>query len=81
MSADEQKSWEYRVIERADEDGLNALGRDGWELVGPANFGRTDLVFKRPMPSFREHVTLDQKRRYYALWGVTAGSGDKGAKR
>jgi hypothetical protein len=81
VSSDEQKAWEYRVIECADEDGLNALGREGWELVGPASIGRTDLVFKRPMLSFREQVTLDQKRRYYALWGVIAGSDDKGAER
>ena len=62
----------------ADETGLNALGRDGWELVGIAPGDESGLLFKRPAPSFREQVTLDQKRRYYALWGVTGTRDDGG---
>ena len=60
-------AWEYLTIQRDAGTDLAALGRDGWELVGVAE-GST-LYFKRPGLDFRERVTLDQKRRYYALWG------------
>jgi len=59
--------WEYLTV-AADEAGdLNALGRDGWELVGADN-GK--LYFKRPTLSFRERLTLDQKRHVYGMKGV-----------
>lgn len=79
MSATDGTTWEYRVVKGADEEALNALGDDGWELVGGAGDGPA-LVFKRPRPSFREQVTLDQKRRYYALWGVTPQADDERAR-
>ena len=65
------QTWEYRTVEGdLSEAALAALGREGWELVGsgPGEHGR--LYFKRPGLDFRERVTLDQKRRYYALWGL-----------
>ena len=70
MAEHEFQTWEYQTAANPDEDRLNALGADGWELVGVEN---GICYFKRLRPSFREQVTLDQKRRYYALWNVTAG--------
>jgi len=69
-------AWEYHKT--SNDDNLDTLGREGWELVavvpsGPG--GEATLYFKRPTPDFREQVTEDQKRRYYALKGI-AGSGD-----
>jgi hypothetical protein len=77
MSTGEQQTWEYRLVASAGEEELNALGRDGWDLVGAATDLEQGLVFKRPLMNFREQVTLDQKRRYYALWGLTAGENDE----
>ncbi len=63
-------SWEYRVVEGAVD--LAALGQAGWELVAvvASPDGVPTLYFKRPAPSFRDRVTLDQKRRYYGLLGI-----------
>jgi hypothetical protein len=61
------EKWEYLAIAEQEAGDLNALGEQGWELVG-VNDGR--LYFKRPAMSFRERVTLDQKRHYYGLLGV-----------
>jgi hypothetical protein len=64
--------WEYLSLPEgeADDDQLSVLGLDGWELVTRGN--RSDepvLYFKRRLPSFREVVTLDQRRTYYASVG------------
>lgn len=59
--------WEYLTLDEQDADDLNALGEEGWELVSVSD-GR--LYFKRPALSFRERVTLDQKRQYYGALGV-----------
>ena len=70
------QTWEYRTLSweasdwEASDAELSVLGREGWELVGVSDTpGATRLYFKRPGLDFRERVTLDQKRRYYALWG------------
>ena len=61
-------AWDYLTrAELPAPDDLAALGDQGWELV--AAIGDGTLIFKRPAPSFRDQVTLDQKRRYYALLG------------
>jgi hypothetical protein len=61
------EKWEYLAIAEQEAGDLNALGDQGWELAGVS--GRR-LYFKRPAMSFRERVTLDQKRHYYGLLQV-----------
>ena len=70
MEEQSAQSWEY--LTSADDADLAALGRQGWELIavtptGPE--GALVLYFKRPALDFRDRVTLEQKRRYYALLG------------
>jgi hypothetical protein len=60
-------TWEYHLETSPDLETLNALGAEGWELV---SVDASIFYFKRPTPDFREQVTLDQKRRYYASWAV-----------
>jgi hypothetical protein len=74
--SEHHRTWEYRVSQNLSEASLDQLGSEGWELVSVEN-GMCYL--KRPRLSFREQVTLDQKRRYYALWN--ASTDDKGAAR
>ena len=64
-------TWEY--YKTVDDAQLEELGREGWELVAIVSSGGnegTTLYFKRPALTFREQVTIDQKRRYYALKGI-----------
>ena len=65
-------TWEYRTIDALDPDlDLDALGRDGWELVAALDLaGVPTLYLKRPGPGFRERVTLDQKHEVYARFGL-----------
>lgn len=62
MSAAEHVTWEYRCSGLLAEPELNKLGRDGWELTGVTT---GVLFFKRPLPSFKERVTLEQRAHYY----------------
>ena len=66
------QTWEYRTVDVLDPRmDLNALGREGWELVGTfADNGVPMHCFKRPGLDFRERVTLDQKRRVYEERGL-----------
>ena len=66
------RTWEYRTADPLDPAlDLDALGREGWELVAAAAItGVPTLYFKRPAPTFRERVTLDQKRAVYARAGL-----------
>ena len=69
---DPERTWEYRTVDVLDPGpDLDALGREGWELVAAAAIsGVPRLYFKRPAPTFRERVTLDQKRAVYARAGL-----------
>ena len=70
--------WEYHKSESEDE--LDALGREGWELVSvlPGTANKVAIFyFKRPAHDFRESVTLDQKRHYYKLMSVQPSSNDE----
>ncbi len=65
------QTWEYLVTS---EDRLAELGRQSWELVAilPTASGQGRCYLKRPAISFRDRVTEEQKRRYYALRGLTS---------
>ena len=67
-----RQAWEYLV---AAEPQLPELGRRGWELVAvlPGEHGAARCYLKRPAPTFRERVTGEQKRRYYASRGLAPG--------
>jgi hypothetical protein len=74
--------WEYHKSRNESE--LEALGREGWELVAVLPGGQAGgaiFYFKRPAHDFREEVTLDQKRRYYAAMNIPlqARDGEEGA--
>ena len=65
-------AWEYRKC--LDFGELEALGREGWELVAVLPAGtEAEAIFylKRPAPNFRERVTEEQKRHYYRPFGVS----------
>jgi hypothetical protein len=70
----EPTTWEYRRTEHFED--LAALGHEGWELVAvvpaPGAPQQATFYLKRPAPDWRERVTQDQKRRYYALLGIGA---------
>jgi hypothetical protein len=65
--------WEYLTIPESENGRLGELGEQGWELV--ATGGGPDertLYLKRPALSFRERVTLAQRRHYYQSRGLGA---------
>lgn len=54
--------WEYTIAERFEE--LGELGSEGWELVSVTVLeGRERFYMKRPFPSIREQITLDQRKQ------------------
>ncbi len=65
MSSSSGTGWEYLILERWEADRLNDLGREGWELVAVAKADDgVELYLKRPLPGFREQITLDQRSSY-----------------
>jgi hypothetical protein len=65
MAAASTSGWEYLILEGSETARLNDLGRAGWELVAvsQADDG-VELFLKRPLPGFREQVTLEQRSSY-----------------
>jgi hypothetical protein len=60
--------WDYLTLSRADALArLERLGAAGWELTV---LDHEAAVLRRPALSFRERVTLDQKRAVYRARGV-----------
>lgn len=54
--------WEY--VSTQDENSLNALGQEGWELVGTVLLGDSiTFYFKRPQLPLRDKITVDQRDR------------------
>ena len=78
MSHQDPASWEYRVIEIDSITALNTYGAEGWELLGSVDKEKTLLVLGRRGLSFREQVTLDQRRRYFASWNIDIDALDQG---
>jgi hypothetical protein len=68
--------WHYLVRHGAlSQDALNEIGKEGWELVAvTAGADEPTFYFKRPHPTLPETVTLEQRERYFAEWGVGQGS-------
>lgn len=63
--------WEYTATEKAGE--LNGLGAEGWELVGVTVVAGVERFYlKRPLPSLREQITLDQRK--HVLAGTKGGT-------
>ena len=62
--------WEYLILKRWEAERLNDLGREGWDLVAvsKADDG-VELYLKRPLPGFREQITLDQRSSYVSEGG------------
>lgn len=62
MSSSRSTGWEYLILERSEAERLGDLGRDGWELVAVSRADDgVELFLKRPLPGFREQITLDQR--------------------
>lgn len=72
----EQPGWDYRWLDGGDEAHLASLGERGWEVVG-TSADATRLLLKRPKHTFRERVTLDQKRHVYESVGIALAEEDR----
>jgi hypothetical protein len=65
MAAAGTSGWEYLILERSEAGRLNDLGRESWELVAVSQADNgVELFLKRPLPGFREQITLDQRSSY-----------------
>ncbi len=76
----EHPGWHYRLIDAYDDSTLSSLGAQGWEVVatGPGTSrSGARLCLKRARPTFRERVTLDQKRHVYAAHGIPLPEGER----
>ncbi|GIP33871.1 hypothetical protein [Paenibacillus sp. J2TS4] len=52
--------WQYRTTTETQR--LDEWGEQGWELVSVVIVdGREKLYFKKPAPSIREQITLEQR--------------------
>ncbi|MDQ3167634.1 MAG: D-ribose pyranase [Chloroflexota bacterium] len=62
-------AWEYHREPPGEDQParLASLGADRWELV--AALGGGEMIFKRPVVTFRERVTLDQRRAVFRQFG------------
>lgn len=75
--AETPQRWEYHVEPNPTLPAarLNALGSAGWELAGIDDRDGTTYVFRRPVQSFVERVTLEQRARYYESLGLVPETG------
>ena len=67
----ETQGWEYLMSAANPAPDLAALGREGWELVATASDPLGPLYFRRPGLTFRERITLEQRRAVYEQAGRT----------
>jgi hypothetical protein len=65
------QNWEYLTLPETDRDCLPELGMEGWELVAIGGDHDDRLLYlKRPVPSLRERVTIEQRNHYYLSRGL-----------
>ena len=79
----ESQAWEYLTAAGEPAPDLAELGREGWELVATAGGPRGTLYFRRPGLTFRDRVTLEQRRLVSEQAGRTPPQnplGDRGAR-
>lgn len=77
MSA-EHAGWEYRWVDADAEDDIAALGERGWDMVTSVSWtDRPRVCLRRPRQTFRERVTLDQKRHVYHALGLPLPEDDR----
>ena len=67
----EIQTWEYLTVAADPAPNLGALGREGWALVATAGDPQGSLYFRRPGLTFRERITLEQRRAVYEQAGRT----------
>jgi hypothetical protein len=72
---DSPQRWDYRIELALPIEKLRELGADGWELAGVNERDRTKFIFRRPVQSFVERVTLEQRARYYESLGLDPETG------
>lgn len=73
MTVSAGTQWEYTTADRPEQ--LNALGAEGWELVSVTVVGGAERFYlKRPLPSLREQITLEQRKQ--ALKAAEGGAGE-----
>jgi len=53
--------WQYMQVLNVDDEELNKMGRDGWELVCSGGKGGNYLFFKRPI----EVAEVKQEKKSY----------------
>ncbi len=65
--------WHYYVrTGDLSQDALNEIGKEGWELASVImTMGESVFYFKRPHPSLKDSITLEQRERYFTEWGVS----------
>ena len=69
-------TWEYRI--EHDAAALNELGQSGWELVAVTVVdGIEQMYLKRPGPTFRELITLDQREEVARMAGTRGREGEE----
>ncbi len=59
--------WDYQI--EPDLTRLSRLAEAGWEL-SMIDEGEKQYIFRRPVRSFVERVTLEQRRSYYLSRGL-----------
>lgn len=77
MSHHSHHAWEYTILSRNALASLNSLGAEGWQMITDTKDPDTDFILKRPKRTFQEQVTLDQRKRYFAEWGIDIDSVDR----
>jgi hypothetical protein len=70
MGHSSHRTWEYTTLSDQFAGKLDSLGAAGWEVVSAPNDQGAGYLLKRTALTFQEQVTLDQRKRYFAMWGI-----------